>query len=109
MNRTPIAISTPSLYAHLTWKQSDILVFLNPGRDGPDDPYPRFRETREVSDFLREIHGMDCHEGSVKYWGTGYSGTYSTLVGLERRGLVARDYRGRWYLSPNGRLAADDL
>lgn len=102
---SPIALSTGALFAHLSWKQADIIIALDPDFDGDDQPYleRRWRTTRQVSEFLQEIRDMDLHEGMVRYWGVDYGGTYSTLTGMLRRGVLKRDYAGRWGLTDLGR------
>lgn len=101
---TPIALSTGSLFAHLSWKQADIIISLDPDFDG-EDGYPerQWQTTKQVSQFLQEIRDLDLHEGDVRYWGVDYSGTYSTLSTMLHRGIVKRDYAGRWGLTEAGR------
>lgn len=106
----PIALSTGGLFAHLSWKQADIIICLDPTFDGESEPYRdrEWRTTRDVSEFLQEIRDMGLHEGGVQYWGVDYGGTYSTLNTMLRRGIVKRDYSGRWGLTNLGRKISKD-
>lgn len=87
-------MATRGLAAHLTWKQSEMLLIL---RDGP-------KPTSEVSDIATMLLQRDIAEGvRPMYYGTDDSSIYGTLGTLERRQLVSRDERGRWRLTHTGR------
>lgn len=103
-----IPLSTGGCFAHLTWKQADLVIALDPDIDGIGEyPARRWQTTKELSLFLQEIRDADFYDGDVRYWGVDYSGTYSTLTTMLQRGVVKRDQFGRWGLTELGRQISE--
>jgi DNA-binding PadR family transcriptional regulator len=82
--KRPTPLSTHAMAAFLTWKQFDLLLLL--AQESP-------LTTRAISGYMIQIRSYDEGHGGTFYVGSDWSSVYTSLRTLERRNLVARNWR----------------